>query len=54
MPKFKVLKTFQDKHTKKIYKIDSEIEMAVKRANEVEKNLGSSYLLRIDNEQMVE
>lgn len=48
MAKFKVLKTFRDKHTGVVYTPDSEIEMTVKRADEVEKNLDSSFLERID------
>ncbi|WP_179874547.1 hypothetical protein [Bacillus sp. AFS002410] len=47
MAKFKVLKTFRDVHTNEIYKVGSDIEMTVKRANEVEKNLDSSFLVRI-------
>lgn len=48
MAKFKVLKPFRDIHTNVVYKKNSEIEMTVKRATEVEKNLDSSFLERID------
>lgn len=48
MAKYKVLKTFRDKHTGVVYSPNSEIEMTVKRADEVEKNLDSSFLERID------
>lgn len=48
MAKYKVLKTFRDIHTNEIYEPNSEIELTVKRANEVEKNLDSSFLVRID------
>lgn len=48
MAKFKVLKTFRDINTSVIYTSGSEIEMTVKRATEVEKNLDSSFLERID------
>lgn len=51
MAKYKVLKKFRDTHTRKVYKQNSEIEMTVKRADEVEKNLDSSYLVRIDKEE---
>lgn len=51
MAKYKVLKAFRDIHTKEVYKEKSEIEMTVKRATEVEKNLDSSFLLRIDHEE---
>ena len=51
MPKFKVLKTFRDKHSKKLYEMGSEIEISVKRANEIEKNLGKSFLSRVDEEE---
>lgn len=48
MAKYKVLKKFRDTHTKKVYKENAEIEMTVKRADEVEKNLDSSFLERLD------
>lgn len=48
MAKYKVLKDFRDKETKEIYQSGSTIEMTVKRANEVEKNLDSSFLERIE------
>lgn len=48
MAKYKVLKKFRDIHTKEVYKANTEIEMTVKRADEVEKNLDSSFLKRID------
>lgn len=51
MAKYKVLKAFRDIHTKEIYKPNTEIEMTVKRANEVEKNLDSSFLVRVDKEE---
>lgn len=51
MAKFKVEKTFRDIHTDDIYEANTEIEMTVKRASEVEKNLDSSFLTRIDDEE---
>lgn len=51
MPKFKVLKDFRDKHSKKVHEMGAEIEISVKRANEIEKNLGSSFLSRINEEE---
>lgn len=51
MAKFKVLKAFRDIHTNEIYKVNSEIEMTVKRANEVEKNLDSSFLVRVEESE---
>lgn len=48
MAKFKVNKTFKDVHTKEIYKENDEIEMTVKRSEEVAKNLDDSYLERLD------
>ena len=51
MAKYQVLKAFRDIHTKEVYKANAEIEMTVKRATEVEKNLDSSFLLRIDQEE---
>lgn len=51
MAKYKVLKTFRDKETREVYKPNTEIEMTVKRAEEVEKNLDGSFLERIDKEE---
>lgn len=48
MAKFKVLKTFRDIHTQEVYTEDTEIDMTVKRAKEVEKNLDGSFLDRIE------
>lgn len=50
MAKFKVLKDFRDIHTKEIYQANSEIEMTVKRSEEVIKNLDASFLQRIEEE----
>lgn len=50
MAKFKVLKDFRDIHTKEIYEANSEIEMTVKRSEEVTKNLDASFLQRIEEE----
>lgn len=49
MAKYKVLKKFRDKETREVYKENTEIEMTVKRAEEVEKNLDGSFLERTDN-----
>ena len=51
MAKFKVLKNFRDIHTNEIHKENTEIEMTVKRAKEVEKNLDDSFLERIEEEK---
>lgn len=51
MAKFKALKTFRDIHTDEVYKRDTVIDMTVKRANEVEKNLDGSFLERIEEEK---
>lgn len=48
MAKFKVLKTFRDIHTQEVYAEETEIDMTVKRAKEVEKNLDGSFLDRIE------
>ena len=48
MAKFKALKTFRDIHTKVIYEQGTVIEMAVKRADEVKKNLDDTFLERVD------
>ncbi|WMX57445.1 hypothetical protein [Peribacillus sp. R9-11] len=51
MAKYKVLKKFQDIHTKMIYNEDTEIEMTVKRADEVSTNLDDSFLIRVEEKQ---
>lgn len=48
MAKFKVLKKFRDKQTKEVYQPNTEIEMTVKRAEEVAKNLDDTFLERIE------
>ena len=48
MTKFKALKTFRDIHTKVIYAQGTVIEMAVKRADEVKKNLDDTFLERVE------
>lgn len=48
MANYKVLKPFKDKHTKEIYEADTEREFTVKRAEEVEANLGDGFLERLD------
>lgn len=39
MAKFEVLKKFKDKETKEVYEKGTEIELTVKRADEVSDNL---------------
>lgn len=46
--KYTVLKTFRDKRTKDIYKAGQEIDLLVKRAKEIEKNLGSGFIKKKD------
>jgi hypothetical protein len=54
MAKFKVLKTFRDIHTQEVYEEETEIDMTVKRAKEVEKNLDGSFLERIEETEETE
>lgn len=51
MVKYKVKKSFRDIHTNEVYKANHEIEMTVKRAEEVEKNLDDSFLVRVEEKQ---
>lgn len=54
MAKYKVLEVFRDKETQEVYKVNQEVELAVKRAKEIEDNLkdhGSTFLERIDNKE---
>ncbi|EIT7294074.1 MULTISPECIES: hypothetical protein [Listeria] len=48
MAKFEVLKKFKDKETKEVYEKGTEIELTVKRADEISDNLGTSFLKRLD------
>lgn len=51
MAKFEVKKTFRDVHTQELYEKGSIIDMTVKRADEVEKNLDQSFLKRVDEKK---
>lgn len=48
MVKFKVLKKFRDKETKEVYEPNSEINLTLKRADEVTKNLDDTFLERVE------
>ena len=48
MAKFTALKTFRDIHTKEIYQAGAVIDMTVKRADEVKKNLDDTFLERVE------
>lgn len=48
MAKYKILKDFRDIHTKEIYHKNKEIELTIKRAAEVERNLDSSFIERVE------
>ena len=52
MAQYKVLEIFKDKDTQEVYKVGQEVELTVKRATEIEKNLkkhDKQFLERIDN-----
>lgn len=48
--KFKILKTFRDKHTKEVYEAEenTEVDFTAKRAKEIEKNLGKGFIEKIE------
>lgn len=51
MALYKVLQMFRNRETKEVYKVGQEIELSVKRANEVIENLkdlDGEFLERID------
>lgn len=48
MAKFKVLKRYRDTHTKVVQEVGAEIEMTVKRSEELASNLDDTYLERLD------
>lgn len=48
MAKYKIKKEFRDKYTKEVYIPNSEVEMTVKRADEVKSNLDDTFLERLD------
>lgn len=55
MAKYKVLRTFKDKYTKKVYKEGQEIEMTVKRADEAIDNLkkwDEDFLERVEDKKI--
>ena len=51
MAKFKVNKEFRDIHTKEVYEKGATIEMTVKRAEEVEKNLDATFIERVEEKR---
>lgn len=46
--KYTILKSFRDKYTKELYEKGQEIDLLVKRAKEIEKNLGSGFVQKKD------
>ena len=46
--KYTILKSFRDKYTKELYEKGQEIDLLVKRAKEIEKNLGSGFIQKKD------
>lgn len=46
--KHTILKSFRDKYTKELYEKGQEIDLLVKRAKEIEKNLGSGFIQKKD------
>ena len=51
MAKYKVLKRFRDKVTREIYEPNKVIDMTVKRADEVAKNLDNTFLKRVEEDK---
>lgn len=54
MAKYKVLNKFKDLQANEVYKVGQEVEMTVKRADEIANNLKKydrEFLERIDNEE---
>ena len=57
MAQYKVLEVFKDKDTQEIYRVGQEVELTVKRATEIEKNLkehNKQFIERIDNKDKEE
>lgn len=48
MARYKVLKQFKDVHTKEIYAPNTELDITVKRGDEIISNLDDSYIKRLD------
>ncbi len=46
--KYTILKSFRDKYTKELYEKGQEIDLLVKRAKEIKKNLGSGFIQKKD------
>ncbi|MEB5757405.1 hypothetical protein [Mammaliicoccus sciuri] len=51
MVKFLIKKDFKDVHTGQVYKKGEEQDFTVKRADEIEKNLDSSFLVRKEDKK---
>lgn len=57
MAQYKILEIFKDKDTQEVYRVGQEVELTVKRATEIEKNLkeyDKQFLERIDNKNKEE
>lgn len=57
MAQYKVLEVFKDKDTQEVYKVGQEVELTVKRATEIKKNLkeyDKQFIERIDNKDKKE
>lgn len=48
MAEFKVLKDYRDLDKKRLVKAGEEVEMTVKRSEEIEDKLGKGFLKRLD------
>lgn len=48
MTKFEVLEKFRDKHTKEVYEKGAQIELTIKRSEEVVTKLGGGFLKRLE------
>ncbi|MDT2842613.1 hypothetical protein [Vagococcus lutrae] len=48
MAKFEVLERFRDKHTKEVYEKGAQIELTIKRSEEVVTKLGDGFLKRLE------
>ncbi|WP_312684227.1 hypothetical protein [Mammaliicoccus sciuri] len=51
MVKFLIKKDFKDVHTGQVYKKGEEQDFNVKRADEIEKNLDGSFLVRKEDKK---
>lgn len=51
--KYTTLKKFRDIHSDEVYEVGAELDITAKRAKEIETNLDSSFIMRVEEKAEV-